>query len=155
MKHSKTSNKREFIIPFVGLKLGVHAFDFSVSDAFFEDMSFANITSGTVHIRLLLEKKEMMLIGKFSCNGRIVTSCDRCNEAVDFPISGAFQIIFTFGSGLSDDESLVVLPTHAYQLDVEQYVHELIVVSLPSRIVHENDTCDPEAINILRQYVIN
>jgi len=158
MKNNKEGKKiqdRQFIIPFVGLKIGKHTFDFSVSDSFFETFSYSTIEGGEVNVQLELEKKEIMLIGSFSCQGMINALCDRCNETMSFPISGSFQIIFKFGSETSDDESLVVLPTYAYQLDIEHYVHELIIVSLPSRIVHEDGKCNDEILKFLHQYVDN
>jgi len=148
-------NNKDFIIPFVGLKIGEHRFDFSVSDSFFENFSYSTIEGGAVNVQLLLEKKEMMMIGNFSCNGNVKALCDRCNETLTLPICGSFKIIFKFGNETSDDESLVVLPPHAYQLDTEQYIYELIIVSLPTRIVHKEGECNIEVLEYFQQYVIN
>jgi len=151
----KKHEQGEFVIPFVGLKVGHHLFDFSLTDSFFEDVDYATIAGGTIQVNLDLEKKETMMIGNFSCSGTIQASCYRCNEQVNMPIEASFKLIFKLGNDHSDDESLVILPPHAYQIDVKPYIYELIVVSLPLRIVHTEQECDSEAIEALKRYVIN
>lgn len=143
------------MIPFVGLKTGSHTFQFTVSNAFFEEFEYSIIHSGTVHVDLVLEKKETMMIGVFSCEGEVATHCDRCNDPLDVFIKGSFRLIFKQGTDLSDDESLIVLPPEAFELDVSPYIYELITVFLPVRKVHEEGGCNEEMVKALSQYLLN
>jgi uncharacterized metal-binding protein YceD (DUF177 family) len=146
------NTKREFIIPFVGLKIGFHDFTFEVRDSFFEALDYSIIEKGNVTVDLKLEKKETMLIGEFLIDGRVLTACDRCSDEVEVPVKGSFRLIYKFGNEESDDETLIVLPPDAYELDISQNIYELITVSLPTRLVHEPGKCNEEMIALLEKY---
>lgn len=148
-------SKREYIIPFVGLKIGFHTFEFDISDTFFDEIEYSIIESGKVRVNLELEKKETMLIGVFQIEGLVTTSCDRCNDPIEVEIDGEYQIIYKFGGDATDDEALIVLDSEAYELDVKMNIYELITVSLPVRVVHEPGECNPEMLALLEQYVVN
>ena len=148
-------SKHEYIIPFVGLKIGFHVFEFEISDTFFDDIEYSIIQSGKVHVRLELEKKETMLIGVFHVEGLVTTSCDRCTDPIEEEVEGEYQIVYKFGGDATDDEALIVLDFEAYELDVKMNIYELISVSLPVRVVHEQGECNPEMLELLEKYVIN
>ncbi len=145
------SNK-EFIIPFIGLKVGFHDFNFEIHDAFFEEVEYSIIHKGDVTVSLSLEKKETMLIGEFQIGGTVSTSCDRCNDPIDVPVKGSFRLVYKFDNEISDDESLIVLHPDAYELDVRDSIYELITVSLPVRLVHPMGECNEEMIQLLKKY---
>lgn len=148
-------NRREFVIPFIGLKIGSHTFEFEVSDTFFEGFEYSIVHSGNVHVDLVLEKKETMMIGNFSCKGEVSTTCDRCNDPLNVPVEGSFQLIFKLGSEESDDETLIVLPPESFELDIAPHIYELITVSLPIRMIHEEGECNEEMVEALNQYLLN
>lgn len=134
--------------------MGVHEFEFEVHDAFFEAREYSIIQSGHVKISLLLDKKETMLIGNFKLSGSIGANCDRCNDLMNVPIKGNYQIIYKFGTEQTDDESLFIIHPDAYEIDLKDTIYELITVSLPARIIHKNDSCDPEMIDLLNNYML-
>lgn len=146
------SRDRSFIIPFVGLKLGKHDFEFSIGDEFFENYEYTVIHEANIKGTLELEKKESMLIGEFEIEGTVKTTCDRCGGDLDLPIQGAYRLIFKFEDEESEDESLVAIGTEAYELDTADYFYELITVSLPSRSLHEEGECDPDVIAKLEEF---
>lgn len=146
---------REFVIPFLGLKLGSHSFEYKVDTAFFEEIEYSIIHDGEVQVDLVLDKKETMLIGTFSAQGMVSANCDRCNDPVRVPVKGSFQLIYTFGLEESDDETLVVLHPEAYEIDVQPAIYELITVSLPARLLHEEGECNEEMLEALSEYLIN
>lgn len=143
------------MIPFIGLKLGSHSFEYDIDAAFFEDIEYSIIHNGKVHVDLVLEKKETMMIGTFSAEGKVSTNCDRCNDPVDVAVRGSYQLVFKFGTEVSDDETLVILPPEAYEMDVKTYIYELITVSLPVRLLHEEGACNEEMLEALNEYLVN
>ena len=145
------SNK-DYMIPFTGLKLGKHVFEFDVSDKFFEEFEYSIIQSGNVHIVLTLEKKETMMIGEYELNGKVNTSCDRCNDPVEVEVNGSYRLIYKFDTVPSNDETLIVLPPDAYELDIRESILEFITVSLPARCVHNEGECNEEMISLLDEY---
>jgi uncharacterized protein len=147
-------SKKEYIIPFIGLKLGVHAYDFDMHDAFFEEREYALIHKGNVNVKLLLEKKETMMIGQFSISGTVLTDCDRCTDKVSIPVKGEYRLVYKFDTEPSDDESLFVLHPDEYELDLQDNIYELITVSLPTRLLHPKGECNEEMLALMEQYMI-
>ena len=149
-------SRKEYVIPFIGLKTGNHLFEYDLTDAFFEEIDDSIIHSGNVHVRLDLEKKETMLVGVFHVEGTVTTECDRCTDSIEVEVEGECQIVYKIGGGdVSDDEALVVLEKDAFEVDIEMNLYELVAVSLPLRTIHEIEDCNPEMIALLEKYVVN
>lgn len=146
---------RAFVIPFVGLKIGMHTFEFKIADAFFEQVEYSLIEKGNVDVTLNLEKKETMMIGDFTINGKVAASCDLCNEPVEVDIEGEYQLIFKFDDKPTDDETLIIVYPEEFEIDIRENLLELISVSLPSRTIHEDGECDEEMLELLNEYRVN
>lgn len=146
--------KREYIIPFVGLELGVHKFEYDITDSFFENFEYSIIRTGNVKVELLFEKKETMLIGDFIINGVVDTSCSRCNGSMNIEVSGEYQLIFKFDTKASDDESLVTIFPEEFEVDMTEHILEFISVSVPYRPIHDENECDEETMDILNEYIL-
>jgi uncharacterized protein len=148
-------SKREYLISFAGLKLGLHLFEYDIANTFFEGLEYSPILKGQVKVQLELEKKETMLIGKFHIEGSVTTACDRCTDDVNVEIEGAYQLIYKLGGEQTDNEDLIVLSPDAYEIDVKENIYEFISISLPFRVIHEEGECNTEMMTLLNQYVIN
>lgn len=145
---------KEFVIPFVGLKQGVHEFDFEVGNSFFESIEYSIVQKGKVNVKLSLDKKEAMLVGDFTLQGTVESSCARCTEPVDSEIEGEFQLVYKFDDKPSEDESLVIVYPEEYEIDVKESILEFIAVSIPSRTVHQEGECNEEITDILSEYQV-
>lgn len=143
------------MIPFVGLKLGTHEFEFEVNDSFFNLMEFSIIEKGTIKVTLQLEKKETMMNAHFSAVGIVETLCDRCDTPMELPVEGDFSVVYKFGFEESEDEALIVLHPETFELDVRNAIYELVTILLPPRVVHKPGECDEEMIALVQQYIIN
>ncbi|MEI6454867.1 MAG: DUF177 domain-containing protein [bacterium] len=146
----------QFIIPFSGLKLGFHRFDFRIDNAFFDAFEYAEIKSGAVSIGLNMEKKERMLLFDFTISGRVDLPCDRCGEMVDVSIDGKEQLIVKMGDAYRDDgEDVIIIPESDKQFDVSSYFYEVLHLMIPRRRVHpETDgvsRCDEEVLKKLEK----
>ena len=142
----------EFDIPFEGLKLGKHAYELEMTDAFFASFADARIEQGSVQVLFQLDKRETMMVGDFELKGHIVTQCDRCTDLMEYPVQTSAQLIFKFGDEPSEDENLIVVQSHEFQLNLAPICYELLVVSLPARIVHDEGECNQEMLNLIEQY---
>ena len=145
--------KSDYTIPFAGLKLGHHLFDFEIDDTFFEELDYSLIQKGDIHVSIDLEKKETMLVLLFSIKGSVESECNLCTDPVDFEIKNTFQLIYKFGLEEMDDEAIIVIHPDSYQIDVTQPIYEFITISLPPRIVHEEGECNQEMIDSLNKYL--
>lgn len=148
-------SKSTFVIPFVGLKIGFHEFDFEIHDTFFEEKEYSIIHSGNVNVHLVLEKKETMMVAEFNLSGNVSTSCDRCDDPIDVPVKGQFRLVYKFALEPSEDEMLIVLHPDSYELDVSDNLYELITVSMPARAVHKEGQCNEEMLSLISQYTVH
>ncbi len=128
---------KEFTIPFVGLKLGKHRFEYSIDNKFFEHFEYDEFNSADVKVDLLLEKKTTMMELTFKASGTVNIQCDLTNEPYDQPIESELFLVIKFGDEYNDDyEDLLILPHGEYEVNVQQYIYELIVLAVPSKRVH-------------------
>ncbi|GGW90878.1 YceD family protein [Salegentibacter mishustinae] len=152
-------NLAAYTIPFVGLKLGKHQFEYDIDNEFFEHFEYDDLNSSNVKIDLLLEKKTTMMELTFKASGSVNVNCDLTNEPYDQPIDGSLFLVIKFGEEFNDEnEDLLILPHGEYEVNVQQYIYELIVLSIPLKRVHpgvEDGTLDSEVLDKLEELSIN
>ena len=128
---------KDFLIPFVGLKQGKHQFEFDINKKFFDDFGFDEYNDVNVKVNLVLEKKSTMLELVFKHKGTVNVPCDLSNEDFDLPVKGELNLIVKFGDEFNNDnDEMLVLPHGEYQVDVSQYIYEMIVLSVPTKRIH-------------------
>lgn len=128
---------KEFTIPFVGLKLGKHQFEYEINKEFFEYFEYDEFNGANIKVDLLLEKKTTMMELVFKASGTVNLNCDLTNEPFDQPIESELFLVVKFGEEYNDDnEELLILPYGEYEINVQQYIYELIVLAVPSKRVH-------------------
>lgn len=128
---------KEFLIPFVGLKLGKHHFEYQISNAFFENFEYDEFQNSDIKVAVVLEKKSNMLELSFKHKGTVNVPCDLTGEDFDLPIKGKMKLIVRFGEVFNNDnEELLILPFGEFEIDISQYIYEMIVLSVPQKRVH-------------------
>jgi uncharacterized protein len=147
----------DFVIPFVGLSLGNHSFEFEANNTFFEHFEYSEIKKGKVSIEVNLERQERMLVFGFRIQGSVEVTCDRCLDVFDHPLSGREQLIVKFGhERVEESEDVLTIPHTDYQIDLAPLIYEYINLLLPIRHVHpmnENGeyACDPEVTKFITE----
>lgn len=136
-KFGETMKKREFEIPFSGLKQGKHEFHYVIDNGFFESFDYKEFNAAHIELTVLLTKLSTMMELEFSAEGMVNVDCDRSGEPFDLPISGTLELIVKFGDAFNDDDDeLLVLPHGEHQVDIGQYVYEMLVLAVPTKRVH-------------------
>lgn len=134
---------KEFLIPFVGLKQGKHQFEFEIDKKFFEYFDFDEYENVNIKVDLTLDKKSTMLELSFKHKGTVNVPCDISNENFDLPVKGKLNLIVKFGEEYNDEnDEMLVLPHGEYQVDVSQYIYEMIVLSVPLKRVNPESVRD-------------
>jgi uncharacterized metal-binding protein YceD (DUF177 family) len=142
-----------YTIPFVGLKLGQHLFDFAIDKTFFESLPYSLVDDGKLVVKLNLEKKETMLVASFEVKGVVSMPCARCNEEMSQKIKGDLTVYYVLGDEESEDENLIVIPRESYEIDVQQSIYEMIMLALPARSAHKKNECNEEMVQLLEKYM--
>ncbi|GAB1308766.1 DUF177 domain-containing protein [Urechidicola sp. KH5] len=147
---------REFDIPFVGLKLGKHEFEYQIDTKFFENYNYDEFYQAKIKVVLTFEKKANMLQLEFESKGVVNVACDVTNEPFDLNVDGKLNLVVKFGEEFNDDdEEILILPHSEYQVNVGQYIYEMIVLSLPIKRVHpgvEDGSLNSEVLEQLNSY---
>jgi uncharacterized metal-binding protein YceD (DUF177 family) len=128
---------KEFTIPFIGLKLGEHRFDFEITNTFFEHFGYDEFEHTNIELEVLLDKKSTLLDISLQFKGLVGVHCDISNEPYDQNISGVYHFIVKFGEEFNDEnEDLLILPHGSHEVNIQQYVYESIVLAVPTRKIH-------------------
>ena len=146
---------KEFTIPFIGLKLGEHRFDFNIGKSFFEYFEYEDFNDANINLDVLLNKKNTMLEFTLSFDGVLNVNCDTTNEPYDQEINGSFHFIVNFGDEFNDEnEELLILPHGSYEISIQQYIYESIVLAIPTKRIHpgiEDGTLQSDIFNKLEE----
>ncbi len=128
---------KEYTIPFVGLKQGLHRFEYQIDNTFFEHFEYDEFNSSVVNVDLEFTKKSTLLELHFKTTGTINVNCDLTNEPFDLPIENELFLVVKFGDEYSEEnEELLIIPHGEYEVNVQQYIYESIVLAVPSKRVH-------------------
>ncbi|MDT0558004.1 DUF177 domain-containing protein [Ichthyenterobacterium sp. W332] len=146
---------KEYNIPFVGLKLGKHLFDFEINNSFFDFFEYDEFNDVNVLTSLEFEKKTTLLELHFNISGIVNVNCDLTNEPYNQNVNGEFDLVVKFGNDYNDDnEDILIIPHGEYEINVAQYIYELIILSVPQKRIHpgvEDGTLNSEILNKLEE----
>ena len=133
----RTMKLKEFDIPFSGLKLGKHHFEYQIDKSFFDSFDYDEFNAASVHVDVILDKMSTVMELEMLAKGTVNVACDISNEPYDQPVEGSLKLVIKFGDAYSDeDDEILVLPHGEHQFNIAQYVYEMIVLSVPSKRVH-------------------
>ena len=146
---------RTYSIPFTGLKLGRHDFDFVVDNAFFGEFEYSLVKQADLQCKVELEKQETLLILNFSITGTIGATCDKCLAAYPFQVAIQEQQIAKFGEQEADeDEEIITLGKNDHEINVAGLIYEYVNVAVPLISVCSDEGnfpyCDKEMLDRLK-----
>ncbi|MEZ5047811.1 MAG: DUF177 domain-containing protein [Chitinophagaceae bacterium] len=155
MKH-----KREYEIAFVGLKPGLHFYNFQIDSKFFEHFEQTDFTNPQLDVKLNLDKKSGIFLLHFEINGKITLPCDRCNEEMEWTVWDEFDLVVKIipdeevEQKASIDAEVAYIGRSESILDVSGWIYEFIVLSIPMQRIHPLDqqnqsTCNPAILKYL------
>ena len=149
----------KYEIAFKGLKEGNHQFDFELDDKFFDKFENSEVKKGSLLAKVFLTKQSTLMILEFAVKGTVELMCDRCLDQYNQEIENKSKLFVKFGlegEELSDD--VIVISFDDHQINVAQFLYELVILGLPIKHVHPvkkgKSTCDPEMIKKLEEYLI-
>lgn len=149
------SNLKNFNIPFVGLKQGKHLFEYEIDNTFFEAFDFNEFNSSKLQVKLIFDKKPTFFELHFNVEGFVNVDCDISLEPYDQAVKGTMPLVIKFGIEFNDDnEEMLIIPHEYFEINVSQFIYELIILSVPIKKVHPdvlNGTMNSEALNKLKE----
>lgn len=146
---------KQFSIPFTGLKIGKHQFDFEIDNSFFDAYEYSLVKEGALKVNVELDKQETMLLLTINIVGTIKLDCDKCLAEFNSPLDITERQIVKFAEDdlESDDLEIIMLNKKESSLDIADILYEFITVSVPYiKICEQNGEgakCDQEMVDRL------
>jgi len=137
-------NRREYDIAFVGLKPGIHEFNYEVDDKFFanfKEFDPADIGFGNCHasITLTLEKSTSFMLLKFEIGGSVNVTCDRCGNTLPMDLWDEFNLVIKqvenpdeMNQNEEDPDVFYISRTESH-IHLNDWIYEFVLLSIPNQ----------------------
>jgi uncharacterized metal-binding protein YceD (DUF177 family) len=148
--------KDEYVIPYSGLAIGKHEFDWKIEDKFFEARDYSEVKKGELFVDLVLEKRPSFLELSFSINGAVELECDRCTVDFNYQLDFEEKLIVKFVEDGSDDasEEIIILGKNDHELHLADHLYEYIAVRIPIRkvgceLLEDKNLCNQDVLKLI------
>lgn len=137
--------RREFEIAFVGLKPGIHQFEYNIDDKFFANYGNQDFTHCKAAIKLELDKKTGFMFLKFDIDGFADVNCDRCGNTLPLRLWEEFKIMVKLVDNpeqmneQEEDPDVYYINQSESHLHLADWIYEFINLSIPMQKM-----CAPE-----------
>jgi uncharacterized metal-binding protein YceD (DUF177 family) len=152
---------KDYSIPFTGLALGKHVFEYAITDAFFDEYEYSLVKKADLQCKVELEKQETLLILNFDIQGTMSATCDRCLSQFPQQVAIHEQQIAKFGDEEeeNEDDEIIMLGKNDHEIMIAGLIYEYINVAVPFINVcgDEGDTpyCDKDMLDNLNRLSAN
>ena len=155
------SSKREYEIPYVGLKPGIHEFEYQINDRFFEAYPAQEFENCKASVKLTLDKKVGFLLLKFEVGGQVKVSCDRCGNNLPLELWDEFKIVAKLADDpdklneQEEDPDVYYISRTESHLHIADWIFEFINLSIPMQKMCKAENiggpyCNQEVLATLR-----
>jgi uncharacterized metal-binding protein YceD (DUF177 family) len=131
------TTRKEFSIPFSGLKLGAHTFEYQINNSFFESFEYFEFNETDIQIKVLFNKMSTVMELEMEARGTVNVACDLTNEPYDQEVTASLPLVVKFGEVYNDeDDEILVIPHGEHQFNIAQYIYEMLVLAVPQKRIH-------------------
>ena len=156
------SSRREYEIAFVGLKPGVHEFNYEITDRFFEEYGEQDFRDCKATVKLLLEKTTNFMMLRFQVGGSLRVVCDRCSSDLPLNLFEDFTVTIKAVENpeemneSEEDPDVFYISRGESHLQVAPMIFEFINLSVPTQKECEYENmdgpfCNPAAREALQK----
>lgn len=156
------SRRREFEIAFIGLKPGVHEFNFSINDKFFEEFQQQDFRNCKANVKMTLNKKPSFILLKFEIGGTLEVNCDRCYSNLPLNLWDEFNTTIKMVEDpekmneQEEDSEMYYISQSESHFDIANWIYEFIILTIPMQKTCEYEKmdgphCNPAAMELLKK----
>lgn len=128
---------------------------YTVDDSFFSARENSLVKKGKVVVAVVIVRKEDSFAVSIDLLGTVQMPCMRCLEDMEVEISDEKELKVKLRSEAGEDNDFLYVSSSDGLLDLEPIIYDYIVLSLPSRNVHEDGKCNPAMDAALKQFLVN
>jgi uncharacterized metal-binding protein YceD (DUF177 family) len=156
------SRRREFEIAFVGLKPGIHEYNYVIDDRFFEVFQAQDFRNCKANVKLSLDRKSGFMLLKFEIGGTMEVTCDRCNSNLPLELWDEFNITVKMAeepelmNEQEEDPDMYYIAQGESHVDVANWIYEFINLSIPMQKAcgfenMDGPHCNKTAMDVLKK----
>ena len=154
--------RREFEIAFVGLKPGLHEYQYEIKDQFFTDFKHSEFTNCDAKVKLTLDKNTSFMMLKFEVGGTVDVTCDRCGNTLSVDLWDEFNMIVKLVENPDqmneeeEDPDIFYISRNESHLHIAEWIYEFITLSVPmQRMCTQSEMggpqCNKEVLEMLKK----
>jgi len=154
--------RRTFDIAFVGLKPGIHEFEYEIDDKFFIEYQEQDFRNCLAQVKLAIDKKNGFMLLKFEIGGKLEIGCDRCGNPLPLDLWDEFNIVVKIVedpeemNNQEEDPDVYYISRGESHLNVSDWIYEFINLSIPmQRMCAEEEIggphCNKEVLAMLKK----
>lgn len=131
------NHRRAYDIAFVGLKPGIHEFEYAINDKFFVEYQEQDFRNCVAQVKLNLEKNTGFMLLKFEVGGKLEVICDRCGNHLPLELWDEFNIVVKMVDDpeemneQEEDPDVYYISRGESHLNVSDWIYEFINLSIP------------------------
>ncbi|WP_276485962.1 YceD family protein [Paraflavitalea pollutisoli] len=156
------SSRRNYDIAFVGLKPGIHEFEYDIDEKFFVEYQEQDFRNCKAHVKLTLDKKTGFMLLKFEIGGQLEVTCDRCGNNLPLQLWDDFNIVVKMVEDpevmneQEEDPDVYYIARSESHLHIADWIYEFINLSIPmQRMCAEDEIggshCNKEVLDMLNK----
>ncbi|MBN9295800.1 MAG: DUF177 domain-containing protein [Filimonas sp.] len=156
------NHKRAYEIAYVGLKPGVHEYNYQIDDKFFVPYGEQDFTNCQAEVKLTLDKQNGFMMLKFDVGGVANVVCDRCGNDLAMQLWDEFKIIVKLVdepdlmNEQEEDPDIYYISKGESHLHLADWIYEFINLSIPSQRMCAEDEiggpqCNKEVLEKLKK----
>lgn len=156
------SQHREYEIAFVGLKPGMHVYEYRIEDTFFVPYGEQDFENCMANVKLSLEKNAGFMQLKFDIDGSLHVNCDKCGNTLPIELWDEFNIIVKIVDDpevmneQEEDPDVYYIGRGESHLHLADWIFEFINLSIPiQKMCKESEMggpkCNTEVLEKLRK----
>lgn len=149
-------------IAFVGLKPGLHTFEYQVDESFFDETATRDFSDCAATVKVTLDKKNGFMLLKFEVGGRATVVCDRCGNNLSKELWDEFNMVVkmvddpeTMNDQEEDPDVYYISRTESH-LQLDEWIYEFVSLSVPLQKMCSAEEmggpqCNQEVLNMLKE----
>ncbi|RFM28852.1 YceD family protein [Deminuibacter soli] len=156
------NNRREYEIAFVGLKPGVHEYQYQIEDKFFAQYGEQDFSNCRATVKLELDKHNGFMMLKFDIGGTAEVLCDRCGNSLTMQLWDEFRLIVKMVdepevmNTQEEDPDVYYISKGESHLYLADWIYEFINLSIPNQKMCPEDEvggprCNKEVLEKLKK----
>ena len=155
-------NSREYDIAFVGLKPGIHEFNYQVDDKFFANYKETDFNNCYASVKLTLEKNNSFMLLKFEIGGSVNVICDRCGSTLPMDLWDEFKLVIKQVDNPEEmnkneeDADVYYISRTESRIHLADWIYEFVLLGIPNqRMCSEEEMggpqCNKEILAMLKK----